>query len=101
MDQHKQSLQFRTGSLAPKSNSVHKTGHWGPKTTGQLKCRLLYILENKHQTSCHSSIRWASHCFLIEKVGRQEFLYTILARPLINNDIKNLKTMRGTRYLNI
>ena len=40
----------------------------------------------------------ASHCFSIEKAGRQNFKHTI-ARPSINRDIKNRKTMRGTRHI--
>ena len=46
------------------------------------------------------NIRWASHCFPIEKAGRQDFTHMI-ARPSINKDIKNRKTTWGTRYMDL
>ena len=43
-------------------------------------------------------VRWASHCFPIEKARRQDFTHMI-ARPSINKDIENQKTVRGTLYV--
>ena len=43
-------------------------------------------------------LRWASHCFPSKKAGRQDFMHMI-ARPSINKDIKNRKTMRDTCLL--
>ena len=41
-------------------------------------------------------LRWVSHSFPIEKASGQDCMHMI-ARPSINKDIKNRKTMRGTR----
>ena len=38
-----------------------------------------------------------SHSVPTEKAGRQDFM-DMIARPSINQDIKNRKTMRGTRW---
>ena len=43
------------------------------------------------------NIRSASHCFPIEKAGRQDFMHMIDLRAI--KTLKNRKTMRGTQYL--
>ena len=43
-------------------------------------------------------VRWASHCFPIEKAGKQDLMHMIV-RPAINKDIKNRKAMRGTLHM--
>ena len=43
-------------------------------------------------------IRWDSHSFPTERAGRQDFM-DMIARLSINQDIKNQKTIRGTRYI--
>ena len=52
-----------------------------------------YFVLSLHTYIERMRIRWASHCFPIEKAGRQDLL-EMIARPSINQDIKKLRYTR-------